>query len=91
MANSLTGPVWKVDTAATLKAVGNRVVLKGVQWIAVTASAADRATLTDGNDREVWSSVATGANYDVKDGPGTICNGLKCSVINSGYLLIELG
>ena len=90
MANSLTGPVWKVDTAATLLAAGNRRILKGVQWIAVAASAGDRATLTDANDREVWSTVASGANYDVKDGPNTLCNGLKCSTIATGYLLIEL-
>ena len=88
MANDLSGPVWYVDTAATL--VTRRVVLKGVQWVSESASAGDNVEIRDGSQRRVWASVAAGSNHKEADHMEVPCQGLIVLTLNSGFLLLDI-
>ena len=88
MANSLTGPVWTVDTAATLTT--GRVKLAGVRWVGATA-AQHVAVITDGAGRRVWSSEASGSSYVEADDrmASALVTGLIVTTLDSGVLELE--
>lgn len=89
MANNLTGPVWTVDTAATLTTA--RVRLAGIRWVGATA-AQHVVLITDLAGRRVWSSEASGSSYVEADdrSHAGIVKGLIVVTIDSGVLELEL-
>jgi hypothetical protein len=87
MANSLAGPVWKVDTAATL--VAGPVRVSRFRWVGAT-TAGHTCVVTDTAGHVVFSSVATAANFaEDKALDVPLVNGLIVTTIASGILYIE--
>lgn len=88
MANDITGPVWVIDTAATIVAKGTMLRIKGIAWVNGGAQN-DSVVVTDGNGKLIWKSVATGANYTDRDAPSITVNGLIFTTLSSGQVFIE--
>lgn len=91
MANDLTGPIWKVDTASATPLYSNICRVRGIRWVSKTAVAGDDAEIQDVNGKTIWASVASGANYVESDASSRLSNGLVVPVLDSGYLLLEMG
>ena len=76
--------------AGTIAAAGAlRGRISVIRWVGATTNA-HTATITDGNDNELWSSKAATAMLGVDQGsyPNVPFNGLKVSVLDSGTLYI---
>jgi hypothetical protein len=97
MANILTNPsVLILDTAANNIVTGTIAISK-IRWVGATTGG-HAATLTGGDGKIIWSSVASAANYVENDSfggrplvcGGTATLGLCVSVLASGILYIYL-
>lgn len=95
MANDVAGYPWKLDTVANNIVTGTVWVMK-IRWVGAT-TAAHAATITDGNGRVVWTSLASGSNYVETDTyppssvlkiVGTASTGLCVTTLSSGVLYI---
>jgi len=91
MANDLTGPVWKIDTAASTILSNNLLHLKGLRWVSKTASAGDDVEVQDAAGHTIWKSVASGVNYVEADVTVRHIFGIKVPVLDSGELFVEVG
>ena len=96
MANDVTRNPWILDTVATIKAAGlsdSFVKIKGIRWVAEGAAAGNNARVTDGNDRDIWESVAAGANHVEADKLNSDIshNGFKVAVLDAGKLYVDIG
>ena len=88
MANDLTGPVWIIDTPATLYT--KLILVKGIRWVSKAAVMGDDVEIKDGAGHVIWTSIATGPNYVEADSMLRIVEGLVVSVLDSGKLYLEL-
>jgi len=88
MANSITSPVWKLDTTGTIVARGTMVRLRGIAWIGA-GTAGDSCVIRDALGNDVWESVASGANFVDRDAPSITINGLVLQTLSSGRVYIE--
>lgn len=61
MGNNLTANVISIDTAGSALITGTTYWLK-IRWVGATTTG-HTATITDGANNTVWTSVASGSNY----------------------------
>ena len=91
MANDLTGPVWKVDTASATLLSDDLLHLKGIRWVSKSATAGDDAEVKDAAGHTIWKSVASGVNYVEADVTVRHIFGIQVPVLDSGELFLEVG
>lgn len=90
MANDLTGPIWKIDTASATLLFEKLIGLKGIRWVSKSAVAGDDVEIQDSTGRVIWKSVASGSNYVEADVTTRHVYGVKVTILDSGELFIEI-
>ena len=85
MANNLTDNPWMIDSTGVLTT--DDVPIKHLRWVGAT-TAGHAALINDKNGREVWKSVASGANYveDSLSENQRFFHGLTVATLASGTL-----
>ena len=71
MANDFTKNPWRVDTVSTVANTGqveiaSRIHIKSVRWASAT-TAGHLCHIVSWDNKELWSSIASGANYVEED------------------------
>jgi hypothetical protein len=90
MANDLTKNPWRVDTPGASVLAADRIYVKGVRWVGAT-TAGHEAIIQDKNNRNVWRSLAAGANNvesDLIESIPGYWDGMKVPTLGSGELYI---
>lgn len=96
MANNPGYPLI-LDTVANNIVLGTTFIAK-IRWVGST-TAGHAATITDGNARVIWTSLASGSNYvetDTYPPPialkcvGTTSTGLCVTTLSSGTLYVYM-
>lgn len=88
MANDLSGPVWKIDTAGTVTLA--HVHIQHIRWVSPTAAAGHRCIIKDSSGRVIWEDVAAGANYVSADRIEiSVPGGFVMDTLGSGILYIK--
>lgn len=92
MANDFSRNPWRVDTALTVAntaqvEVASRMYIKSVRWASGT-TAGHICQILSWDGKELWSSVASGANYVEEDLVETWWPWFRVQLIQSGVVFI---
>lgn len=88
MANSITGPIWRIDTLPFT--YSGQVKIKSAQW-SDQVTAADQIVFNDGVGRTVIDTKAQQANFLQDFSEKGWIPGLVGVTLGSGVLLIAIG
>jgi hypothetical protein len=90
--NDLTANPLYIDTPGPGVLLTEPLFVRKVRWVSILAAAGHQATMQDQTGRQVWASVAAGADYVESDHIHNSLpwNGLIVPVLSSGYLEIQL-
>jgi hypothetical protein len=90
MANSLTGPRWKIDTAGSTVLYSSMLFIAEMRFI--PGAEGDDLVVTDANGAEVWTvtnaltgGIAGSEEYDGRSKPPIY--GLKVTTLTAGAIL----
>lgn len=91
MANDTYGRVWKIDTAGSTVLHPGPFRAQSVRWVSPAAEAGHALTIQDSNGKELWRSLASGANHLDGERLDTWWNqGFKVPTLDSGTLYITV-
>jgi hypothetical protein len=87
MANDLTGPVWVLDTVATVST--NVLRIERIAW--KNATTLDHtAKVTDLDGKVIWEDFASGATYNTSEPIHREVLGLIVEALGSGKLYVSV-